>query len=329
MQTLVVLLVKSLVLLLGLITAAALLTLVERKFLGYFQYRLGPNRVGPWGLFQPIADVVKAAFKEDIIPQDADRLVFRLAPVLSVFVGLGTFALIPLGPPVHIGGLTIPLSGAEPNAGILVFLAIASLSVYGVAMGGWASQSKYSLLGSLRATAQMISYELALGMALVSVIVTTGTLVPAEMVAYQAQHLPLVLMQPFAFLIVFISLLAEGNRVPFDLTEAETELVGGYNTEYTGMRFAMFFLTEYVAVVVSAALMTTLFLGGWNGPFLPGLLWFVLKTALMIFVVIWIRATLPRLRYDQLMSFGWKVLLPVAALNLLATSILVVIGWIA
>lgn len=329
MQTLMVLLVKSLVLLLGVITAAALLTLVERRILGWFQYRIGPNRVGPGGLLQPIADVVKAAFKEDIIPQDADQLVFRLAPIISVLVSLGTFALIPVGPPLHIGGMVIPLSGAEPNAGILVFLAISSLSVYAAAMGGWASQSKYSLLGSLRATAQMISYELALGMALVSVIVTTGTLVPAEMVAYQAEHVPLVLMQPIAFIIVFIALLAEGNRVPFDLTEADTELVGGYHTEYTGLRFAMFFLTEYLAVVISAALVTALFLGGWNGPFAPGLHWFLIKMALVIFVVIWIRATLPRLRFDQLMTFGWKVLLPVAALNLLVTSILVAAGVIA
>ena len=323
METVAVIIIKSAILLLGLLTAAALLTLIERKFLGYFQYRVGPNRVGPWGLFQPIADVVKAMFKEDIIPKDADAMVFRLAPAIAVFVSLGTFALIPVGPPLHIGNMVIPLSAAEPNAGILVFLAIASLSVYGVAMGGWASQSKYSLLGSLRAMAQMISYELALGMALVSIIVTTGTLVPSEMVAFQAKHLPLILMQPVAFVIVFLSLLAEGSRVPFDLTEAETELVGGYNTEYSGIRFAMFFLTEYVAVVVSASLITTLFLGGWAGPLLPGLLWFMIKTALMIFVIIWIRATLPRLRYDRLMTFGWKVLLPVAALNLLVTSVIV------
>lgn len=323
METLLVIVIRSAILLLAVITMAALLTLFERKFLGYFQYRVGPNRVGPWGLLQPIADVVKSIFKEDIIPRDADRLVFILAPVIFVFVTLGAFAVIPVGPPLHIGSLTVPLSASSTSAGMLIYLAIVSLGVYGIALGGWASQSKYSLLGSLRATAQMISYELALGMALVSIIVTTGSLVPDDIVAYQGQHLPLILMQPIAFLIFFIALLAEGNRVPFDLTEAETELVGGYNTEYSGIRFAMFFLGEYVSVVVSSALVTTLFLGGWHGPFLPGILWFLIKTLLMIFVFIWIRATLPRLRYDQLMSFGWKVLLPVAALNLLVTSVVV------
>ncbi|MHB9145985.1 MAG: NADH-quinone oxidoreductase subunit NuoH [Symbiobacteriia bacterium] len=323
METLWVILIRSLVLMLFVISMAALLTLFERKFLGYFQYRVGPNRVGPWGLLQPIADVVKTIFKEDIVPKDADRFVFMIAPVISLFVALGAFAVIPVGPPLHIGGLTIPLSAAAPGAGMLVYLAIVSLGVYGVALGGWASQSKYSLLGSLRGTAQMISYELAMGMSLVSIVVTVGSLLPDDIIAYQHQHLPLILMQPIAFLIFFISLLAEGSRTPFDLTEAETELVGGYNTEYSGLRFALFFLAEYVAVIVSSALVTTLFLGGWWGPFLPGFLWFFVKTLVMIFVFVWIRATLPRLRYDQLMSFGWKVLLPVAAANLLVTSVFV------
>lgn len=316
--------IRSLVLIIALLTVFAYLMLFERKILGWFQLRLGPNRTGPWGLAQPIADGVKMIFKEDIIPQDADRFIFKLAPVVSLFVAFAAFAVIPVGPPIKIGDWVLPLSIADPNAGVLVLLAFTSLAVYGIALGGWASQSKYALLGALRSTAQMISYELTMGMSLVGVILLTGSLRLNDIVAAQ-EDLWFIVLQPVGFLLFYVSAVAEVNRVPFDLPEAETELVSGYHTEYSGMRYAMFAIAEYVNMITVSSLVTLLYLGGWNGPaFLPPVIWFVLKVSVFLFVFIWMRATLPRLRYDRLMTFGWKVMLPVAFLNLVATA-----AWVA
>jgi NADH-quinone oxidoreductase subunit H len=322
-------LVKGLLVAGALLTAAAVYLTFERKILGYFTYRLGPTRVGPWGFFQPIADAVKMLFKEDIVPEKADKIVFKLAPIVAMFTALAGMAIIPWGP--DNAGLATYV--ANPNAGILVFLAIGSISVYGVALGGWASQSKYSLLGSMRSTAQMISYELAMGMAVIGVILAAGSVRLTDIVAAQ-QTIPFILPQILGFFVYFMAALAETSRVPFDLPEAEAELVGGYNTEYAGMRFGLFFLGELAAQIVQACLITLLYLGGWNVPFflawipgiaaIPATVWFLLKVCFMIFVFIWIRATWPRMRYDRLMSFGWKILLPLAALNLVIISV-----WVA
>lgn len=316
--------IRSLVLIIALLTVFAYLMLFERKILGWFQLRLGPNRTGPWGLAQPIADGVKMIFKEDIIPQDADRFIFKLAPVISLFVAFAAFAVIPIGPPIKIGDWVLPLSIADPNAGVLVLLAFTSLGVYGIALGGWASQSKYSLLGALRSTAQMISYELTMGMSLVGIILLAGSLRLSDIVAAQ-EGLWFIVKQPIGFLLFYVSMVAEVNRVPFDLPEAETELVSGYHTEYSGMRYAMFAIAEYINMITVSSLVTLLYLGGWHGPaFLPPVVWFLLKVSFFLFVFIWMRATLPRLRYDRLMTFGWKVMLPVAFLNLVATA-----AWVA
>lgn len=305
---------KSLILILVLLGGFAYVMVFERKLLGWMQYRLGPNRVGPWGLLQPIADGVKMFFKEDIMPRDADPIVFHAAPMIALAVALLAYALIPVAP-----GWAI----ASPDAGMLTLLAITSLGVYGIALGGWASQSKYALLGSLRSTAQMVSYELAMGMAALSVMVVAGSVRFADIVDAQAGLWNIVRM-PVAFLVFFIAMFAETNRTPFDLPEAEAELVSGYNTEYSGMRFAMFYMAEYVNMITAASLITLLFLGGWRGPWLPPVVWFLLKVVFLLFVFIWVRATLPRLRYDRLMHFGWKVLLPASAANLVAYA-----AWVA
>jgi NADH-quinone oxidoreductase subunit H len=320
--TLVWYLIKAVIVTMVLILGAAVELLFERKVLGYFQYRVGPNRVGPWGAFQPIADVVKMLFKEDLIPRDADKIVFRIAPMIAFFTTLAVFVVIPWGP-------NDGWKMAHPAAGILVYLALGSLSIYGVALGGWASQSKYSLLGSMRATAQMISYEVPLSMALIGVIVMAGSVDITKIVTAQggSGYHYFWLPQLLGFFVFFISALAETSRTPFDLPEAETELVGGYNTEYAGMRFGLFFLGEIVAMLNMSTLITLLYLGGWNTiswlSFIPGPLAFFMKICFMIFVFMWIRVTWPRMRYDKLMNFGWKVLLPIAAVNLLGTAIYV------
>ena len=325
MDTLWLVLIKSVILAVALANLFAGMTVIERKLLGYFQLRLGPTRTGPWGLLQPLADGVKAIVKEDIIPRDADRLVFRLAPIISVFTALAAWAVIPVGPPVQIGGVSIPLSIADPPGGVLVAMACAALSVYGVTLAGWASQSKYALLGSLRASAQLISYELSMGLSLLGVLMLAGSLRLTDIVAAQ-ERLPFILLQPVGFIVYFISAVAESSRVPFDLPEAETELVSGYSTEYSGMRFAMFMMAEYIHMITASSLVTLLYLGGWNGPgFLPPVVWFLLKLGCLLFVFVWLRASLPRLRYDRLMDFGWKVLLPLAVLNLVATAVVTVL----
>ena len=324
MNALLIVAIKSVILVVALLTVFAYTMLMERKLLGYMQLRLGPNRTGPWGLMQPLADAVKLILKEDIIPADADRPTYHAAPIISLFVALAAFAVIPVAPPIRLFGHTIELSVINPNAGILVLLATTSLGVYGLTLAGWASQSKYALLGSLRSTAQMISYELALGMSLVGVIILAGSLNLYEIVAAQ-ERFWFILLNPVGFAVFFISAVAELNRVPFDLPEAETELVSGYHTEYSGIRFSMFAIAEYVNMITMSSLITLLYLGGWNPLLipLPPFVWFALKVAFLLFVYMWLRATLPRLRYDRLMAFGWKVLLPVALVNLLVTAVVV------
>ena len=317
--------VKSAAVLVLMLTTFAYMTLLERKLLGRFQVRYGPNRVGPRGLLQPLADGVKLLFKESFRPAGVDAVIYLLAPLISMAVALVVYAVIPFGPEVELFGRRVALYIADVNVGILLVLAASSIGVYGVILGGWSSNSKYSLLGSLRSSAQLISYELALGLAVIGVVLTAGTLSLVEIVRAQAR-VWFILLQPMGFLIFLIAALAETNRAPFDLPEAEQELVAGFHTEYGGFRFAMFYAGEYLGIVTMSALLTTLFLGGWQGPWLPPPLWFVLKTFVFIFLFIWVRATLPRVRHDQLMALGWKVLVPLGLLNVAVTGLIVVLG---
>lgn len=317
----VVLLIIKIVLLIAILMGGFAYTmLLERRLLGFFQLRLGPNRVGPGGLLQPIADGLKMVLKEDLMPTGADPFVYRLAPVVALFTALSVDAVIPFGAPIHIFGLSVYLDIANPSIGLLIAFAFSSLGVYGLVLGGWASQNKYSLLGGIRATAQIISYELAMGLAVMGVIMTTGTANLYDIVVYQHHHGWLWLPQIGAFLIYFITGIAETNRTPFDLPEAESELVAGYHTEYSGMRFASYYIAEYINMITVSGLAVTLFFGGWLGPWLPPIIWFFIKVAVVLFVFIWIRATLPRFRYDRLMNFGWKVLLPAALIYFLGTA---------
>ena len=321
--TVIVDVVRSGVILLGVLTAFAYVTLLERRLLARFQLRVGPNRVGPLGLLQPLADGVKLIFKESFVPARADRLVYLLAPLITVVAALSVYAVIPIGPPVHLFGREVPLYVADVNVGILLVLAASSLGVYGIILGGWASDNKYSLLGALRSSAQVISYELTLGLAVLGVVLVANSLSLVDIVRAQA-GLWFIVKQPVAFVLFLLAGLAETNRSPFDLPEAEQELIAGYQTEYGGFAFAMFYLGEYVGVITMGALTATLFFGGWQGPVLPPVLWFLIKVFAVVFVFIWVRATLPRLRYDQLMALGWKVLLPVGLANLAVTALLVV-----
>ncbi|EPR43563.1 NAD(P)H-quinone oxidoreductase subunit 1 [Desulfovibrio sp. X2] len=300
--------------------AAAYLVLFERKLLGRFQLRYGPNRVGPFGLLQPMADGVKMLLKEDLIPEGADRVLFLLAPALPTVTALLTFAVVPFGDTLTVMGHAVPLVISDLNVGLLFVLALSSYSVYGVVLGGWASNSKYSLLGAIRGGAQMISYELSLGLSLVPVVMLSRSLSLVDIVNAQASC-PFILMQPLAFAIFFISALAESKRVPFDLPEAENELMAGYHTEYSGMRFALYFVGEYLNMFALGLLLAVFFLGGWRGPFLPPFVWLLLKAAVVPFFLVWSRASLPRLRYDQLMHLGWKVLTPLALVNIVLTGL--------
>jgi NADH-quinone oxidoreductase subunit H len=302
-------------------TLAAYLVLVERRLLARIQDRKGPNRVGPQGTLQPIADFIKLLTKEDFCPDAADRWLFYFAPAIAAIPALMTFAVVPFGAPITILGRTVPLQMADVNVGLLVFLALSSVAVYSVAIGGWASNSKYALLGSIRGLAQLISYELSMGLSLVPVVMLARSLRLSDIVNAQAS-VPFIVYQPLAFFIFLISIIAECKRVPFDLPEAEGELVAGFHAEYSGMRFALFFLGEYINIFLLGGLATTFFLGGWHGPILPPMAWFFLKTLAFVFFFIWVRGTMPRLRYDQLMSFGWKVLTPLSLLNILVT------GWL-
>ena len=298
---------------------AAYLVLIERKLLGRFQLRLGPNRAGYHGLLQPLADGIKLLLKEDFVPAGADRFIFKYAPAIVALVPLLLLAVIPFGDSTILRGNAIPLVIGDLNVGVLYVLALSSLGVYGVTLGGWAANSKYSLLGAIRATAQMISYELSLGLSLVPVVMLAHSFSLVDIVNAQAGY-PFILVQPVAFIIFFISAMAEGKRLPLDLPEAENELMAGYHTEYSGMRFALFFLGEYINMIALGALAAVFFLGGWRGPLLPPVVWLLLKILLVPFLLIWSRATLPRPRYDQLMRFGWQFLVPVALLNIVISG---------
>ena len=310
----------------ALLGVVPLLVWLERRLMGRFQVRLGPNRVGPFGLGQPFADSIKLLFKESIIQTSADKFLFHLAPAVVVFTAIVTFAVIPFGEPFEVFGQRIELWGANVNSGILFVFAISGMGIYGMVLAGLASNSKYSLMGGLRSSAQMISYELTLGLSALSVIVMAGSLNLVDMVHSQAT-VPYIILQPLAFLLFFIAGVAETNRAPFDLPEAEQELVAGFHTEYSGMKFAMFFMGEYINMVTISAMVTLLFLGGWNAYGLPlfPILAFAIKVFLLLCVFIWLRSTFPRIRYDRLMTFGWKVLLPLCLLNLLITSVVKVV----
>jgi NADH-quinone oxidoreductase subunit H len=315
-----------------LLLSSAAMVYAERKVAALIQQREGPNRVGPKGLLQPFADVIKLMFKEELRPGGADTVLFLLAPVISAMAAFAAFAVVPFGAETTFFGLLdepLKLQVADVNVAVLVVFAITSMSVYGIVLAGWSSNSKYSLLGGLRSASQMISYELPYGLALASVLVLANSLSLTTIVEAQAGYwfgfIPkwFVFLQPVGFLIFMAAGVAETNRAPFDFPEAEQELVAGYHTEYSSMAFAMFFLAEYINMVTVSAVATDLFLGGWNGPFLPrslGWIWFLVKTSALLFFYIWMRWTLPRYRYDQLMQFGWKFLLPLAVLNLLATA---------
>ncbi|MFQ5449754.1 MAG: NADH-quinone oxidoreductase subunit NuoH [Nitrospinaceae bacterium] len=313
--------IKAVVIAGGLLAVVPGLVWLERRLMGRFQVRLGPNRVGPLGLGQPFADSIKLLFKESIIQSSADKFLYHLAPAVVVFTAIVTFAVIPFGEPIEVFGQKIGLWGANINSGILFVFAISGMGIYGMVLAGLSSNSKYSLMGGLRSSAQMISYELTLGLSALSIILMTGSLNLIDLVEYQ-KTLPFILTQPLAFLLFFTAGVAETNRAPFDLPEAEQELVAGFHTEYTGMKFAMFFMGEYINMVTMSSLVTLLFLGGWNTYGLP--VWpivaFAVKVFLLLCVFIWLRSTFPRIRYDRLMTFGWKVLLPLCLLNLLITS---------
>jgi len=325
-------LVLILVVFTALLMSAAVMVYAERKLAAAFQQRYGPYLVGPKGLMQPFADVLKLLFKEELRPKGADALLFAIAPMIAATAAFAAFAVVPFGGDTTLFGLLpepIKLQVADVNVAILVVFAIASMSVYGIVLAGWSSNSKYSLLGALRSASQMISYELSYGLALASVLVVAGDLSITRIVDGQAGTwlgvLPrwFIFVQPVGFLVYMIAGIAETNRAPFDFPEAEQELVAGYHTEYSSMSFAMFFLAEYINMVTVSAVATDLFLGGWQGPWLPvslGWIWFLAKMSALLFFYIWARWTLPRYRYDQLMQFGWKILLPIAVLNLIATA---------
>ncbi|MEW6233444.1 MAG: NADH-quinone oxidoreductase subunit NuoH [Chloroflexota bacterium] len=326
-ETLVIVLVKCVALLVLLLTGFAYMTWVERKVVARIQVRYGPNRVGPFGLMQPVADGLKLLFKEDIMPAQADRLTYILAPAISLIAALMAFAVITIGPAVNLFGREVTLNLADVNVGVLYVLAMASMGVYGIILGGWSTNNKYSFLGGLRSAAQVISYELSLGLSLVGVLLITGSLRPLDIVQAQGGYwlgfVPrwFVFLQPVGAALFMICAIADVNRAPFDLPEADTELVAGYHTDYSSIKFALFFMAEYVNMITMSALTVTLFFGGWQGPILPPALWFSLKVLVFLFCFVWLRATLPRLRYDRLMGLGWKVLLPLALANVFATAL--------
>jgi len=322
------------------ISIVPIMTWIERRGAGVLQMRLGPNRVGPFGLFQPVADGLKFFFKEDLLPPFANRPVFVMAPFVAMAAAISALAVIPFGSVVTVLGRKIPLVIADVDAGVLLLLAASSMGVYGIIMAGWSSNNKYSQYGGLRSSAQMISYELALGLAVISVLVLSGTLRPTAIVIQQAESWWNVVYLPLGFLLLLISGFAETNRLPFDLPEAESELVGGYHTEYSSMKFSMFFMAEYLNMIVSACLLVTLFLGGYAVPgFIRDLLglsgnWlaaaevatFFAKVFFFLWLFVWVRWTLPRFRFDQLMHIGWKILIPLGFLNVIWAALLVVWG---
>jgi NADH-quinone oxidoreductase subunit H len=323
--------VKAVVILLFCVTGFAYLTFYERRALARIQVRIGPNRAGPSGWLQPVADGIKLIFKEELIPSQAYKIIFILAPMITVFPALVILAVIPWGTSITIFGRQIQLALTDINVGVLYLIAIASISVYGIVLAGWSSNNKYAMMGGLRSSAQMISYELAMGLSLIGPILIAGSMSLKEIVAAQ-NPIWFIVFQPIGALIFFIAGVAEVNRAPFDMPEAEQELTAGYHVEYSGMKFALFFMAEYVKMIAISAIGATLFLGGFRGPFVDqipilGPFYLFFKIMVLLFVLIWLRATLPRLRYDRLMAFGWKILLPVALANVFLTAfILVLIG---
>jgi NADH-quinone oxidoreductase subunit H len=332
MEFLIITLIKIVLVLLIILTTVANLVYAERRISAAIQNRIGPNRVGPWGLLQAPADVLKLFIKEDIVPTKANKFVHTLAPIISIGVAMTTFAVIPFGNSITLLGHEIKLMIADVNIGVLYILAMTSLGVYGLTLSGWASNNKYSLLGGLRSSAQMISYELSMGLSVVGVIMVAGTLQLDKIVELQSGFAWNAFLTPIGFITFVVASFAETNRLPFDLPEAEPELVGGYHTEYTGMKFGTFFLAEYANMITSSALIVTLFLGGWQFPYLETfgfsafwtsvlqILTFVLKVGVVLFFYMWVRWTIPRFRYDQLMDLGWKVMLPMALLNIAVTG---------
>jgi NADH-quinone oxidoreductase subunit H len=322
--------VISALLIVILLTGFAYLTLLERRVLARIQVRVGPNRAGPWGLLQPVADGVKLIFKEELIPDRADKVIFILAPIITLIPALIILAVVPFGPPVEIAGLTITLGLApDINVGVLYLMAVSSISVYGIVLAGWSSNNKYSLMGGLRSSAQMISYELALGLAFIGPILLAGSMSLQDIVDGQS-GLWYVVFQPIGFLIFLIAAIAEVNRAPFDMPEAEQELTAGYHVEYSGLKFALIFMAEYDKMIAVSVIAATLFLGGYAGPFLGQVPWLgpiylAVKVVAILLLMIWLRATLPRFRYDRLMAFGWKILLPLALLNVAVTAVGVVL----
>jgi len=321
---------KSVVIFLIIVGGFAYTTLFERRVQARMQVRIGPNRAGPWGLLQPVADGIKLIFKEELIPAQADKLLFILAPVVTVLPALIILAVIPLGPTATIAGKQYTLGlASNVNVGVLYILAVASIAVYGIVIAGWSSGNKYALMGGLRSSAQMVSYELALGLAVIGPIMLAGSMSIDKIIAGQT-GLWYVVLQPLGFLIYFIAIVAEVNRSPFDMPEAEQELTAGYHVEYSGMKFALFFMAEYGKMIAVSFIGATLFLGGWLGPFVDRFWWLgpiylVIKVVALLFVMVWLRATLPRFRYDRLMAFGWKILLPLSLLNVLVSAVVFVL----
>ena len=324
--------IKSVLMIVSLLTGFAYTTLLERRFIARIQQRIGPNRAGPWGLLQPVADGIKVIFKEDIIPNGADKVIFTLAPVLTIIPALIILAVVPLGGEVNIFGYHTSLALTSTNVGALYVLAVTSISVYGITLAGWSSANKYAMLGGLRATAQMISYEIAMGLSMLAPIMMAGSMRLEDIIDIQ-KNTWLIVYQPIAGLIFVITMYAETNRAPFDLPEAEQELTAGFHTEYSGMKFAAFYMAEYMKMIGVSVIATALFfggyrlfglenwLGGWMGPII-----LIGKVMLSLLVFVWIRATLPRIRYDRLMDFGWKVLLPISLANATITAVLIVLN---
>jgi len=333
--------IKSVIVVFVLLTGFAYMTYTERKLAALFQTRIGPNRVGPWGLLQPAADGIKLIFKEELIPGRADKIVFVLAPIITAVPALIILAVVPWGPTqnmdccqfalpylnVTVGRYLFTVHGfglADLNVGMLYILSVASIAVYGVVLAGWSSNNKYAMLGGIRSSAQMVSYELALGLSVIGPLMLAGSMSMTDIINAQAK-VWFIVLQPVAAIIFYIAALAEVNRAPFDMPEAEQELTAGYHTEYSGMKFSLFFMGEYIKMIGVSAIFATLFLGGWRGPFVEyvpplGLVWFWSKVAASLLFMIWIRSTHPRLRYDRLMAFGWKVLLPLALANIMVTA---------
>ena len=321
---------KSVVIIMIILGGFAYLTLFERRVLARMQTRIGPNRAGPWGLLQPVADGIKLIFNEELIPAQADKVLFLLAPVITVVPALIILAVIPLGPEVTLFGRNYSLGlASNVNVGVLYILAVASIAVYGIVIAGWASGNKYALMGGVRSTAQMVSYELALALAFVGPIMLAGSMSVDAIIEGQT-HLWYVILQPLGFLIFIIAAVAEINRAPFDMPEAEQELVAGYHAEYSGMKFALFFMAEYGKMIAVSFIAATMFLGGYLGPFLDrwpilGPIYLFIKVVALLFFLVWLRATFPRFRYDQLMAFGWKILLPLGLLNVVITGVIIVL----